>query len=60
MVKPPRTALTNFPRGATVGEPNNPLKQKEILRKTLNMLEESKIAGEVKVIEFQWELKENI
>jgi len=35
----PRVLFTGFPRGQTLGPPNNPSLQREILRQSLGLLE---------------------
>lgn len=58
-VKPPRCAITTFPRGATVGEPYNGKKQKQILKDALKMLEECNKDSEIRILDYKWEFDES-
>lgn len=52
--KPPRVAFLDFPLGATVGRPNDPELQREILRALLGLVPSFDGAWAIRDLDFQW------
>ena len=55
LVRYPRLALTRFPRGATVGTPNRPAQQRQVLEDALGLLGLAKAQIEPMVLPYRWE-----
>ncbi|HUZ86724.1 MAG TPA: hypothetical protein VNF26_07185 [Candidatus Baltobacterales bacterium] len=53
-VRPPRSAFLNFPLGNQAGPPGRPDLQREILKRTLALLESAKGPGEIVELRFEW------
>jgi len=53
-VKAPRTAFLNFPLGSQVGPPNEPELQRQILRRSLQLIGSVREAGEIVELPFEW------
>lgn len=51
---PPRAAFTDFPLGNTAGPPNEPAVQKEIVRKTLELVESVSEPGTIVPVGDGW------
>lgn len=53
-MRPPRAAFLNFPLGNQVGPPNDPAVQREIVLRTLDLLESIDTPGEILHLPFEW------
>jgi D-proline reductase (dithiol) PrdB len=54
-IQVPRAVLTRFPRGATVGPPNQPDVQRKVLRDALALLSEASAPGTLVDLPYRWE-----
>lgn len=54
VVGTPRTVWVNFPRGATLGEPGNQKRQRQILLDALRALQEMRGAGSLWELPYTW------
>lgn len=53
-IKYPRAAIARFPRGATVGEPNNSAQQRQVLEDALAVLATATQPGVVVELKHAW------
>lgn len=53
-IRYPRAALVRFPRGATVGTPNHPEQQRQVLLDTLDLLRTATVPGTVVALDHAW------
>jgi hypothetical protein len=53
-IKYPRAALVRFPRGATVGTPNHPLQQRQVLEEALAVLRTATEPGTLVELQHRW------
>lgn len=50
----PRAAVVKFPRGATVGRPNDPKQQRGVIQETLRLLQSAQTPGALVELTRTW------